>query len=373
MSFRNKLFSRKKIYDLKGTENLFLMAMKENVHFHYKNCPEYTHILDRNGFSVDQIKTVSDLHRIPALTTMFVKSHPLFSVTPRKIITKATSSGTSGRKSVVGLDLSSGYNALRMVFTSFLHYKLFSLSPTNYIVLGYEPHSSNKISTAKSAKGLTMIAPARHKEYALKYTENGYEFNQDGIIAAIIRFSKQSSPVRFIGFPSYMFYLLKTLQEKNIKVKLPSKSRVFFGGGWKQFFSDSIEKSELYKMVEDTLGIPEKNCMDFFGSVEHPVLYCECPNHHFHIPIYSRVIIRDVKTLEPIKFGQVGLVNLITPLISSMPLSSLITDDLGVMYEGQKCGCGIDSPYVYFLGRVGVKNLKTCSVNAEDHLGGVLK
>lgn len=371
MRYRRKLFTYRKIYDLVGTEELFLKAMIEILHFHYENCKEYKQILDSRGFSIRQLESIDDLHKIPPLTTMFVKSHQLYSVPSRKIITKATSSGTNGRKSAVGLDVQSGYYALRMVLSSFYKYRLFSIKPTNYIILGYEPHSSSKLSTAKSAKGLTMIAPARHKEYALKYTNTGYELNQEGIIEAINRYSKQKSPVRFIGFPAYMYFLLKTLQEKNIKVKLPPKSRVFFGGGWKQFFTESIEKKELYKMVEDILGIPKENCMDFFGAVEHPVLYCECPNHHFHIPIYSRIIIRDPKSLQPVPFGQVGLVNLISPLISSMPYSSLITDDLGVMFEGAKCGCGIDTPFIELLGRVGVQNLKTCSVNAEELLGGV--
>ncbi|MDF2556225.1 MAG: acyl-protein synthetase [Bacillales bacterium] len=371
MSYRRKLFTYGKMNDSAGTEQLFLLAMKENLHCHYKNSEEYRRILDARGFSIRQLETIEDLHKIPALTTLFIKSHQLFSVPSRKIITKATSSGTNGRKSVVGLDIQSGYYALRVVLTSFFHYKLFSIRPTNYIILGYEPHSSNKISTAKSARGLAMIAPARHKEYALKYTKNGYELNQEGIIEAILRYSKQRSPVRFIGFPSYMYFLLKTLQEKNIKVKLPPKSKVFFGGGWKQFFAESIEKKDLYKMVEEILGVPKEDCMDFFGAVEHPVLYCECPNHHFHIPVYSRVIIRDSKTLQPVEFGQVGLVNLISPLISSMPFSSLITDDLGVMFDGSKCGCGITTPFVELLGRVGVQNLKTCSVNAEELLGGV--
>ena len=55
--------------------------------------------------------------------------------------------------------------------------------------------------------------------------------------------------------------------------------------------------------------------MSCSGAVEHPIFYNTCPRHHFHVPIYSRVLIRDPATLEPLPMGQVGLVNLISPLI----------------------------------------------------------
>ena len=61
------------------------------------------------------------------------------------------------------------------------------------------------------------------------------------------------------------------------------------------------------------LGIGEEHIHELFGAVEHPIFYNTCKHHHFHVPIYARVLIRDVRTLEPLPMGQVGLVNLITP------------------------------------------------------------
>jgi len=63
--------------------------------------------------------------------------------------------------------------------------------------------------------------------------------------------------------------------------------------------------------------------------VEHPILWCDCPAHLFHIPVYARAIIRDIHTLEPLPMGEKGLVNLLTPMIKAVPVSSIMTDDIG--------------------------------------------
>ena len=48
----------------------------------------------------------------------------------------------------------------------------------------------------------------------------------------------------------------------------------------------------------------------------------------------GRAIIRDVNTLEPLPPGQVGLVELITPLMTATPILAVMTDDLGVVHPG---------------------------------------
>ena len=104
-------------------------------------------------------------------------------------------------------------------------------------------------------------------------------------------------------------------------------------------------------------------------TVEHPIFYNTCKHHHFHVPIYARVLIRDVRTLEPLPMGQAGLVNLITPLNRATPVTSVVTDDLGVLRPGEDCGCGINSPYLTILGRVGMPEIQTCAAGAAELLG----
>ena len=72
-------------------------------------------------------------------------------------------------------------------------------------------------------------------------------------------------------------------------------------------------------------------------------------------------------TLEPVENGKVGLVNLLTPIVDSVPLLSVMTDDLGILHN-EKCPCGVDSPWLEILGRVGIKDIVTCAAGASELL-----
>ncbi|HEX3027572.1 MAG TPA: acyl-protein synthetase, partial [Clostridia bacterium] len=188
----------------------------------------------------------------------------------------------------------------------------------------------------------------------------------------LIHYEKSGFPVRFMGFPAYFMFLIKELMNSRIHLKLHPKSLVILAGGWKQFFAERVDKQTLYQMSKETLGIGGDRIREFFGAVEHPIAYFDCPNHHFHVPVYSRVIIRDTE-LNPVKYGEPGLLNLITPMMTSMPFVNVMTDDLAVLHPGEECGCGIHSPYFDILGRVGLADIKTCAAGASELLNVLQK
>jgi Coenzyme F390 synthetase len=284
MTHRHKLLHYPALYDHPGSDALFLAAMREITAYHIAQNPAYAEIAEQAGFRLDSLAALDDLHRIPPLPTLFLKRHTMFSRPEGKMIIKATTSGTSGRKSTVGIDLNTGLFALAMVWRSFRHYKLTSLTPTNYIILGYQPSRHNQAGIAKTAFGFTLIMPTLHRAYALKDTGDSYEVDIEGLVKALLRYEKQGFPVRFMGLPAYHHMLLTTLKDRGIRLKLHPKSHLCLGGGWKQFYFEHADKGELYRLAEEVLGIEEDHCIDFFGAVEHPVLYCDCKNHHFHIP-----------------------------------------------------------------------------------------
>ena len=160
---------------------------------------------------------------------------------------------------------------------------------------------------------------------------------------------------------------LKQMKEEGIKVKLPKGSIMTLGGGWKQFYAQEVSKDKFYELVEEVLGIDDQHIIEFFGAVEHPILHTDCRCHHFHVPVYARVIIRDVDTLEPVPNGQVGLVNLLTPMVDSVPMLSIMTDDLGILHD-EGCPCGEKSPWFEILGRVGIKDIVTCAAGASEFM-----
>ncbi|PKM73271.1 MAG: acyl-protein synthetase [Firmicutes bacterium HGW-Firmicutes-16] len=366
MDLRRKLFLRKNPYDLRKTGDLFLKAVRNDVAFHAENCPEYAQILKSFDFSIDDIDSEEMLYKVPVIPTLYYKRNYLCSMPEKKLAVKATSSGTKGSQSRVGFDKKTLFYGILMMIRYLTFHKLISLLPTNYIVLGYEPSKHTQMGAIKTAYGITKFAPALHREYALKDTGTGYELNNEGIKKALIRYSKSRLPVRLVGFPSYMYFLIKTLKENQISLKLNSNSKVLLGGGWKQFSDEEIDRNLFFELIHYTLGIEKHNCFEFYSAVEHPLPYVKCKNGHFHVPIYSRAIIRDVKTLEPVPPGCVGLLSFVSPLVSSMPLTSVVTDDLAVVYDGESCGCGISTPYFELKGRAGVNQIKTCTSDASE-------
>ncbi|MDE7362413.1 MAG: acyl-protein synthetase [Oscillospiraceae bacterium] len=373
MKYRRRLFSAKSPYDTNGTEELFLRAVRENCLFHYTNCPEYRKLLDGLGFGEREI--VSDslplseyLARLPFIPTLLFKRRRMFSVPRHRMFVKATSSGTSGRFSEIGFDAGGLLCGLKMVLRLGRQRGLFSLRPCRYIVTGYQPHRGNRTAVTKTAFGATLFTPCISRKYVLKYANGKYSPDFDGTVEAVVRYSKKRAPVRFMGFPAYMYFLMREMERRGVSVRLPKGSKIMLGGGWKQFYAEQADKDAFYRLAEKVLGVSDKDVVEFYGAVEHPIMYTDCPNHRFHIPVYSRVLIRDCDTLEPLPPGETGLVNLITPMICATPILSVMTDDLGVLRDGAECGCGIRSPYLEIIGRVAPDSIKTCAAGASEIL-----
>lgn len=366
MDKRRKLFRHKRPYDLKATEQLFIAAMAQNAQFQYANCPDYRRICDMQGVNPDQIHTMDDVANLPVLPTLYFKRNELWSMPPHKMLVKATSSGTSGKKSKIGFDWRSLRHGLSMVLGLGRFHKLLSFVPCHYIVLGYEPNKHNETAFSKTGYGFTYMAPAISRTYALVWRNGKYELNLDGLQKRLTRCARSIFPTRTIGFPAYTHMLLTEMHKAGIKLQLPRGSKITMGGGWKQFYAQRVEKDVLYRLAHDVLGVGEESIVEFFGAVEHPIMYTTCRNHRFHVPIYSRVIIRDPDTLAPQLHGKAGLINLLTPMTMSMPILSVMTDDLGVLRDN--CGCGIEAPYLEIIGRVGVRDIITCAAGAEQLL-----
>ena len=364
------LFWHKSPYDIPGTEQIFMKKVRENMQFHFEHCKEYREILERKGWDVERIRRVDSVEDIPFLPTLYFKHHKLDTVPAKKMITRATSSGTSGNKSDIGYDLTSLWRALGMSIHVGRKHGLFSARAAHYIILGYEPRKvlSRRIeekAVAKTAYAFTYMTPALSRTYALRYIDGEYELNLEAIKQALVMYRKGRKPVRIMGFPFHAYLLLNQLKKEGIRCHLPKGSMIAFGGGWKEYYTQKVDKDTMYQLIEEVLGIPSNRCYEFFGAAEHPILYTTCSNHHFHVPIYSRVLIRDVDTFESVENGNPGLVNLISPLVNSAPLLSIMTDDLGILHDGDTCGCGIQTPYLEILGRVGMEDITTCAAGAE--------
>ncbi|MFW5864492.1 MAG: acyl-protein synthetase [Candidatus Izemoplasmataceae bacterium] len=367
--YLNKLLRQKDPYNHEKTNQLFTDALRVSAMYHYHHSKEYAKIVNDFNVDLNKVKTIDDIGKIPFIPTLYYKHHRLFSMKEDKMAIKATSSGTSsGIKSQVGMSYKDLYRGFKMIKRLFSYHKLFSLKRVNYFIFGYEPTKHTDVVIMKSAHGFSRFAPAKKRYYAIKWdkSKHKYTVDLDSMKENLIKASAMRYPIRTIGFPAYTYFLLKEMKEEGIKLKMPKGSLVTIGGGWKEFYQQAVDKTAFYDLVNDVLGIKEDHIVEFFGAVEHPVVFPDCAYHHLHIPIYSRVIIRHPDTFKAVKDGEIGLINLLTPLNQATPLVSVMTDDLGRLHQG--CACGLKAPYLEIIGRVGVKDIATCAQGAESLL-----
>lgn len=350
----------------KETDELFLNAMKESIRWHKGRSDYYAKLCEEKKFDENELTELVD---VPYILANFFKRHEIKSATEDEIGLHLTSSGTSGQKSQMFFDDWTINSAQKMVANIFDFYGWKSEDKVNYLLYTYEPEEGSKLGTAYTDNFLCEFAPINSVHYALKYTKSGHKFDVFGCIEALKRFEEEGLPVRIFGFPAFMNFTIDQMKELGIgPLKLHKDSMTFFGGGWKGNQDKAIAKEEFYQSVEEVLGIPDRNLRDGFGSVEHCVPYVECENHEFHLPTYSRIIIRDVKTLKPLPFGEVGYLNFISPYITSVPANSVLMGDLASLHESSTCSCALETPYFKIIGRAGLSKNKSCAIAASEIL-----
>ena len=369
MFSRQKLFWLSRVYDLPGSDARFLQAVRDNCAYHIKHCPQYRAICAAEGFSPERVRTVDDLKTLPVLPTLFFKRHHVLSIPERRLAMKVTSSGTSGSFSRVGFDWGCVFAEIPMVLRLGFYHRLVSPKPAHYVILGYKLGKQDQMGVARTMFGVTHFAPPLSRFYALRWKDGAYVPDLDRAVERLARCARSPFPVRVVAFPSYLWFGMERLEKLGLSLRLPKGSKLLLAGGWKQHYAQEVDKPRLYAQAKRVLGVEEGDIHEFFGAVEHPVFFNTCENHRFHIPAYSRVIIRDVRTLAPLPMGEVGLVNLITPLVNATPVTSVMTDDLGFLTPGEDCGCGLKTPYLTILGRAGLNDITTCAAGAAELLG----
>lgn len=367
----HKLCTWEKPYEkYPGIDADFIQAMKEVLSWHQEKSSFYRQFLKDNHFEVSTWQ--GNMAEVPYVPADFFKQHEVMSISQDQLFLHLTSSGTTGQKSQIFFDQWSLQSAQQMVDFIYKYYGWVVEEKANYLLYSYQTEADSKLGTAYTDNFLTKYAPVKQVEYALKWNgKNGHDFDLYGCIRALEKFAEEGLPVRIFGFPSFFYFTIQRMIDlKRPALKLSKDSLVFLGGGWKGFADQAIDKKKFYQMVEDQLGIPNERLRDGFGSVEHCIPYVECKNHHFHVPVYSKVLIRDLYSLKPLAYEQEGFLQFVSPYITSVPANSVLMGDLAVLHSGDKCSCGLGTDWFEILGRAGITKNKSCAVAAAELLRG---
>jgi phenylacetate-coenzyme A ligase PaaK-like adenylate-forming protein len=352
----------------KKADKYFVDAMNESFEFHYKNNEIFRKNADK--FSVKYLKSVRQLADYPYIFVNFFKEFSVSSVPDSKVKIRLSSSGTGGKKSYHPLDDKSLERIKKIVTESFSDAGLVSNEKHNYLCFTYDPNVAKDVGTAFSDKLLTNLTPIENEYYALKYNKKNkeFEFNEEECVEVLNQYEKSGLPLRILGFPAYIWKVLSSTKKY---YKFPKNSAIITGGGWKLHTGVEVEKSIFKSMIGEKLGISPENIRDTYGMVEHGIPYLDCKYNHFHIPVYSRILIRDPLSLDVLDNGKTGIMHLFTPYMHSFPAISLLTTDKA--YIKSDCPCGRKTPYFVLQGRGGLKKHKGCAINAAELLSRIEK
>lgn len=353
------------------TDEMMLMAFREIIEWHKSRNKFYSKFLEINNFKVSDLQSIDDLQKLPYIHANFFKMHEIPTIESKDVFLHLTSSGTTGQKSQMFFDEWSIKSARRMVDTIFTYYGFNTPdTETNYLLYAYEPTENFAVGTTNTNVFLTSYAKPKEIRFALRNYGNGkHDFDFFGTVETLYKYQEANLPVRILGFPAFMYFTLTKMKELGYKdLNLHPESFVSFGGGWKGNSDKAISKKELYSIINQQLGVPDTRIRESYGSVEHSIPYFECSCHNLHIPVWSKLFVRDVKTLQVLDYDEVGYLQFVTPYITSVPAISVMMGDLGAMYPAESCNCGLKTPYFEIKGRAGISQNKSCAVSAAELL-----
>ncbi|MDP2865098.1 MAG: hypothetical protein Q8O90_02530 [Elusimicrobiota bacterium] len=352
------------------TSKAFCAAMRAALAFQGARAPVLKALYKAEGFSPASVKTERDIANIPFIFVSALKERDLTTLPYSKIALELKSSGTSGQRSRMQLDKGSLMRVRRMAWQVFSGLGLTDLERAHdYICFTYDPEVAKDLGTAWTDKLLSGFTKKGEIFYTFRWSKekNDFYFDIDGAVLAMKKFEEAGSLVRLVGFPAFALKLTEEFKKRYGRYpKMNPGSSVVTGGGWKTLADEAMDKKVYRRILADNLGVPVANVRDLFGMVEHGVPYVDCRLGNFHVPNYGRIIARHPGTLEPLGYNKTGLLQFITPYLTSYPSLSVLSSDFGLLRP--KCACGLPGPVLEIKGRAGVTKLKGCAISAATML-----
>ncbi|MEU0375431.1 hypothetical protein ABZ070_35985, partial [Streptomyces sp. NPDC006283] len=85
----------------------------------------------------------------------------------------------------------------------------------------------------------------------------------------------------------------------------------------------------------------------------------------------ARGTIIDAGGIEPLPYGEIGYLHLVSPYITSVPAQSVVMGDLASLHPGDACGCELTTDWFTVHGRAGVNRNRSCAVAAAELMKGM--
>lgn len=310
---------------------LLMGALKEEFEYHYQMCAQYRKYCQKQRFT-PPLNNFS-YQNLPYLPVSIFKEIVLNSLPQRNFQIIHSSATSSQKPSSVALDQTTKTRQIKSL--SWLLSDLLGNKRLPFIIFDAKesPIIADEYLSARNAAIRGFLIAALSYAYAMKGSPMQLDLMQ--LERSISELNGQE--LVLFGY-TYVIYhqVLKKLQEKGKKFSLPNAKLIHIGG-WKKLQNESITKDAFNLTVNKVFGLPINNIIDAYGFTEQlGLIYFDYGNESKRCPIIAEVLIRDPISLKPVNDGELGLIELITPLPHSYPGIAILTDDLGRIISREK-------------------------------------
>lgn len=320
---------------------------------HKKNCAPYRRLTEM----LDAPEIFADVSRIPAVPIQLFKERELRSIPQKDVFREIQSSGTTGMPSRVFLDEEAAKNqqlTLYRILQDVLGKKRMPM-----LIIDSPDVLKKKEYSARAAGIMGFSVFSSKRIYAL---DEKMDLNEE----AVRDFAKQYAdrPVLLFGFTFMIWkYFYRALKERRLKLNLKN-GILFHGGGWKKMESASVSKEEFKDGLKRVTGV--KQVHDYYGMAEQTgCIYIECEAGYLHASLYSDVIFRRYSDFSPCEIGEEGIVEVLSPMVSSYPGHAILTQDTGILCGIDDCPCKRKGKYFKITGRIKHSSVRGCSDTYE--------
>lgn len=294
-----------------------LERLQSTLNRAYKNVDFYKKKFDETGIRPDSVKELTDIANLPFTTKQDLRDnypYGMFAVPLRDIVRIHSSSGTTGKPTVVGYTRADLENWKDLVAR---------------IIIAGGADEQDIVHVAFTyglfTGGFGLHYGAEHIGASVIPVSSGNTARQIGIM-------QDYRSTVLVSTPSYALHIAETLSKMGLnKNDLHLKTGLFGSEPWGE---------KIRQEIEEKLGI---DAVDNYGLSElmGPGIAGECleksglhvNEDHFYVEII------DPETLKPLPLGEKGELVITTLKREAMPLIRYRTRDVTRLYR-EKCACG---------------------------------
>jgi phenylacetate-CoA ligase len=298
-------------------EALQLERLKRSVQYAYDRVPFYQNKMKEAGVCPSDIHSLADVRKLPFTTKDDMRTaypYGLFAVPMKEVVRIHSSSGTTGKPTVVG------YTRNDLELWAECCARFISAAGV----------TSDDI--AQVAFGYGLFTGGFGLHYGLEKVGAAVIPAAAGNTQRHLMLMQDFGSTTLICTPSYALYLGEAIEEAGLKDKIKLKHGLFGAEPWTR---------QMRMEIEDKLGV---SATDNYGLSEviGPGVSGECEERKDGMHIcedHFLVECLDPKTLEPVNYGERGELVITALSKEAVPVMRYRTRDISVLHP-EPCICG---------------------------------